>query len=317
MGNNLVSSGGRSSAGRAFEWHSKGQGFDPPRLQIPPTHSFGKPMDRSNRSSELQAIPDESSRLPRLIFLSDWFIEAPEEWSLQLPYFQEFFRCFTISLEGHNAPISSPPHTSLLEATYMRLEELVVSEKSSVRIVAHGVATVIALRLAMRQPGRVRSMVLIAPRFDFSGESWFRIASTFSAAGVALYLMIKDPLGERLRKRETFRKRRRVLPLRLAARYMKELRSLDLNDDLDRITVRSSIIIGDADPITAPQHAIDLNERLPSSHLIRYQALGHNPHRESAPMINQVIHDFLKKSDTFLGRKLEQIRGFFQYLFRK
>lgn len=25
---------GRSSAGRAFEWHSKGQGFDPPRLQF-------------------------------------------------------------------------------------------------------------------------------------------------------------------------------------------------------------------------------------------------------------------------------------------
>ena len=23
---------GRSSVGRAFEWHSKGQGFDPPRL---------------------------------------------------------------------------------------------------------------------------------------------------------------------------------------------------------------------------------------------------------------------------------------------
>ncbi len=31
---------GRSSAGRAFEWHSKGQGFEPPRLHLKSHNSF-------------------------------------------------------------------------------------------------------------------------------------------------------------------------------------------------------------------------------------------------------------------------------------
>eukprot|EP01130_Rhizamoeba_saxonica_P004647 TRINITY_DN1888_c0_g2_i1.p1 TRINITY_DN1888_c0_g2~~TRINITY_DN1888_c0_g2_i1.p1 ORF type:complete len:276 (-),score=37.78 TRINITY_DN1888_c0_g2_i1:58-885(-) len=64
---------------------------------------------------------------------------------------------------------------------------------------------------------------------------------------------------------------------------------------LDNVRVPTLIIQGSADPYFPMEHVRDINNRLVDSELIVLDGLEHNPHREDALSVNDIMIKFLKQ----------------------
>lgn len=198
-----------------------------------------------------------------------------------------------------------------------RLRDLIRRQTEQVYIIAHGTSTLLALQTALDHPRRIKAMVLIAPRSHYTSCPFFSAGQRFPWIMAPLYLLMRDPLGEVGDPFSRMWRRLRVIGPRVIGRYMKDLKGIDLRNRLSEVQNRICLISGDRDSVNDPEEAVRMNEALPNSYLVRYGNMGHSPHLEEPDIINHIIHDFLKKSESVLGRSIEQIRGFFKSLFKK
>ncbi len=262
--------------------------------------------------------PLTGKRGPLLFFLHDWFVDPTHEWEHQLPFFREHFRCYLYTLEGHGTQFHEEKHRlSILDRNYRNLEEMILSRPESVRLVAHGISCILALRLAHSYPRKIKAMVLINPRIHYRDQSLYAWVARAPRLFLPLYLLFHDPLGEHLPPIKRMKRRLAPVQIQAAGAYMKELSTLDLSPLLPEIKVRTFLLVGDQDPMGSLPFAEEMNDLFSSSHLIRYSSMGHSPHREGPEIINQQIYDFFKTSEGFLNRGLKQIKGFLKNLFRR
>ena len=153
---------GRSSVGRAFEWHSKGQGFDSPRL-----HTLA-----------MAQSPAE----PPLVFIHDWFSDPTTEWSAQVARFGRDYDCNYFRLAGHGDPAEELHQDQpILDHNLSALGNLIQSFARPVRLVAHGIGAGLALRVAALMPERLSCLVVIAPVFRLERLRWLARLCVVSA----------------------------------------------------------------------------------------------------------------------------------------
>lgn len=260
----------------------------------------------------------QGNRGPVLIFLHDWFTEPGEDWFYQVSYLKQFFRCHLFTLEGHGTrrPFKLRKD-SIMEMNRKRLRDLIRRQTEPVYILAHGISSLLALQIALDHPRRIKAMILISPLARYPENRMFQYMHRFPRILTPLYMLWYDPLGQMGDPISRTWKRLRVLRSQAASQYMKDLDELDLRTRLSDIPLRICLISGNRDRAHSYDFAAEMNDALPNSYLVRYGNMGHSPHREEPDIINHIIHDFLRKSESVVGRGIEQIRDFFKNLFRK
>ncbi len=255
---------------------------------------------------------------PVLILIHDWFTSADQEWKAQISWLKGYYRLHTFTLEGHNQ-VFSPRlwKNSVMETNRKQLRDFLRHQNEPVFIVTHGISAVTAIQTALEFPDRIRSMVLINPKIDFRGIRLYAWARWLPDFALRIGLWMFDPHGEYGNPVGRVRQQLKNLPIRYARLYMKDLVKLRLNEDLEKVQVKTCLILGDLDRSVSLESLLQMNDSLPSSHLIRYSNLGHSPHKENPQIINHIIHDFFKKGDGLVSRSIDGIKGFLKNLFKK
>ncbi len=166
-------------------------------------------------------------------------------------------------------------------------------------IVGNGFGSFLALRLALDHPSRVGAMVLIGAglRFSDPGRAAFRgmreaaaakglpaIADTAMARlfGAAFRADHPDLIEQR---RSAFLQ---TDPAQFAAACA-ALETLDLTNDIARITARTRILVGAEDQATPPAMAEALAAALPGATLDILPGLAHVPQLQDPPLIAGLI----------------------------
>lgn len=245
-----------------------------------------------------------------VIFVSDWFITAREDWRGQIGFFTSRFNCCFFTLSGHeSAPTDdSDVGTSMLKANLNRLEILLKRHRDRSLLVAHGMGALPSLMLADENRDRIAAIVLIAPRISATDSARKTgIPLHMSHLLLRLSVLWRDPLGEKGWSER--KKRLKTLHPARARRYIEEWKEIDLLPLLYRLEIPVLIIVGEQDPVSRVVDSETLNEILPLSRLIRYGHLGHSPQREEPETINQTMFDFLEAQESRWKRSLRNLRA--------
>ena len=206
---------------------------------------------------------------------------------------------------GNAEPYTFPHLVSWLEA-FVETVHL-----PPVHAAGHSFGGALGVSLALEGPGRVRSLILLAPSVLRPGKvpMWLRnlartrIAERLMELGVSasrLFLgrqmraaffdtrPFPDSLWER-RAEDYYRARASAAVLRASALY-------DMRPDLGRVRQPSCIIWGKEDPVLDPADAGRLAEMMAASpttlHLL--DACGHIPHLERRDRVKEIVAAFLQ-----------------------
>jgi 3-oxoadipate enol-lactonase len=176
----------------------------------------------------------------------------------------------------------------------------------STDILANGLGSFVASKMALRHGQRFRKLVLVGSgaAFPDAGRATFRaLADKVEAegmaavAGAAIKRMFPDDyiaanpavVAERERVFKSIDPEIFAMSCRLLA-------ALDLGPDLDRIRNPVLVVIGSADGATPPAIGHDLAKRLPDGRAVEMAGVGHVPHV-------QVPDEFVAVIAPFLGLK--------------
>jgi 3-oxoadipate enol-lactonase len=176
----------------------------------------------------------------------------------------------------------------------------------STDILANGLGSFVASKMAIRHGQRFRKLVLVGSgaAFPDAGRATFRaLADKVEAegmaavAGAAIKRMFPDDyiaanpavVAERERVFKS-------IDAEIFAMSCRLLAALDLGPDLDRIRNPVLVVIGSADGATPPAIGHDLAKRLPDGRAVEMAGVGHVPHV-------QVPDEFVAVIAPFLGLK--------------
>jgi 3-oxoadipate enol-lactonase len=176
----------------------------------------------------------------------------------------------------------------------------------STDILANGLGSFVASKMAIRRGDRFRKLVLVGSgaAFPDAGRATFRaLADKVDAdgmgavAGAAIKRMFPDDyiaanptvVAERERVFKSIDPEVFAMSCRLLA-------ALDLGPDLDKIRNPVLVVIGSVDGATPPAIGHDLARRLPQGRAIEMTGVGHVPHV-------QVPDEFIAAIAPFLGLK--------------
>jgi pimeloyl-ACP methyl ester carboxylesterase len=176
----------------------------------------------------------------------------------------------------------------------------------STDILANGLGSFVASKLAIRHGQKFRKLVLVGSgaAFPEAGQATFRaLADKVEAdgmaavAGAAVKRMFPD--GYIAAHPDVVTERERVfksLDPQVFAMSCRLLAALDLGPDLDRIRNPVLVVIGSVDGATPPAIGHDLARRLPDARAVEMAGVGHVPHL-------QVPDEFIAAIAPFLGLK--------------
>ncbi len=164
----------------------------------------------------------------------------------------------------------------------------------------------VALRLALRRPELVRSLILISTSADPEPREhvplfWLfgqvaRFGGSRLAAPFALpFLFGPTFLDDPRRSHERSEWRRRLVANRrdIYRAIIGVIRRKGVYEQIDRITVPTLILVGEEDVSTDPGKAERLHARIPGSTLIRIPRAGHTLTVEASAAVNQALWQFL------------------------
>ncbi len=168
----------------------------------------------------------------------------------------------------------------------------------------------IAQRLALRHPSRVRSLVLgcttaggpqaqgpseeVLAAFQASGQ----IEDPRLAAEAGFAYMYSDAYV-RAHRDALLDRAEKNAPLRAPEvglrGHLEAVMAHDTSESLGDIRVPTLVITGDADPLVPPANSRLLADRIPGAQLIELPGLKHGFFIESAPVVNAAIADFIAR----------------------
>jgi pimeloyl-ACP methyl ester carboxylesterase len=164
----------------------------------------------------------------------------------------------------------------------------------------------LAMRLALRRPELVRSLILMATTPDPESPEkvfpyWFfgqvtRFGGLWLASRFAMRLLFgvtfrNDPnrSEERLEWYRRLRSNRRTVYRAMNG----VVRRKGIYDEIHRITVPTLILVGEEDTATYPNKSDRLLERIPGSVLVRIPNAGHSFTVEAPEVTNRTMREFL------------------------
>jgi pimeloyl-ACP methyl ester carboxylesterase len=166
----------------------------------------------------------------------------------------------------------------------------------------------VAMRLAARHPGLLRSCILLETSADpedpanvsrYRTLNWaVRLLGAWAVADQVLPIMfgrttLTDPARAALR--EEWRGRFRALPRSIHHAVTGVVDRKGLGAELARIAVPTLVLVGEEDVATPPRKAERIRAAIPGAQLVRIPAAGHSATLENPAAVNQAIEGFLSR----------------------
>ncbi|UBU16177.1 bifunctional 3-oxoadipate enol-lactonase/4-carboxymuconolactone decarboxylase PcaDC [Nonomuraea gerenzanensis] len=210
-------------------------------------------------------------------------------WHAQLPALARTFRVLTFDLPGHgDSP--TPQVTTMDDLATLVLDLATAQGWDTFHYAGVSIGGAIGATLAVRHPGRLRSLALICSSARF-GEpaSWHERAELVRAQGTA-------PLLEATARRWFAGAPHQALLDDLAATdragyaaCCDALAAYDLRADLPKITVPTLVVAGREDPATPPAHARELADGIPGATLVELPGAAHLAPADQPERVTQAL----------------------------
>ncbi|PZG15281.1 alpha/beta fold hydrolase, partial [Nonomuraea aridisoli] len=196
-------------------------------------------------------------------------------WDAQTPALARTFRVLRYDLPGHGCS-PAQPFQSLDDLAALVLETAAAEGMESFHYAGVSIGGAIGATLAVRHPGRVRSLAMVCSSARFGDPaSWRERAALVRAEGTT-------PLLEASASRWFAGPTRQDLLDELAAAdpaayaaCCDALAAYDLRGELASITVPALVVAGREDPATPPAHARELADGIPDATLVELAGAAH------------------------------------------
>lgn len=240
-------------------------------------------------------------------------------WAREVAYLSHLGRCVTLDLPGHFPAEAPRGYNRLTQDELIALElraiEAIVGERTCT-LIGHSTGGLTALAAAARLPGRVRRMICLSPVVwgPLTGALGMYQRLLALPGGYAAYWLnywltqrsrpfiqaligacysgnvrayLRNPVAAEVVRRwhPTYAQSR----IRNLAILLLMLRRCDIRTEAVKVRCPLLVIAGAADPIVPVAQARWLAEHLPDVELRALPGVGHLPHWEAAPIVEQVL----------------------------
>lgn len=230
----------------------------------------------------------------------------PRDFDAVLPALSERYRVLRVSWPGYGwSPAPEPPQSASAMLFADLLEALVLQlDLRNLRIIGNSVGGFAAARLAIRQPERVKTLVLVSPG-GFTTHNFFTrdfcrfkgreyVTRGLNGLLARLYLRVKTPVT--LAMRERARREQRSPPaVAVNAALWRSFVSADhdLRDSAPGIRARTLVIGGRQDPLIPARDSQTAARAIPGAGFI-VMPCGHAPFAELPTLFLSVVLPFLE-----------------------
>lgn len=234
----------------------------------------------------------------------------PRDFDAVLPALRERFRVIRVSWPGYGgSPAPLPPSSAsammfadLLEAAVLALDLRGVS------LIGNSVGGFAATQLAIRQPARVRALVLVSPG-GFTAHNAFtrafcrfkggeRVTRWLNGVLAFLYLRVKTPVTVAMRARAVHEQGSPDAVAVNAALWRSFIRpEHDLRAAAGAVRVPTLVISGRYDPLIPVREGMTAARCIPGAqHIV--MPCGHAPFAELPPLFLAAVQPFLERAAT-------------------
>lgn len=226
-------------------------------------------------------------------------------WDAQVAALSTEYRCLALDLIGHGRTPDVDHEYSFWDlASYVArfLDEIGVP---SAHVVGLSMGGMTAMRLALRHPGRVRSLALLdtdaGPEDPAKAAGYHQLAEAVVAQGwealadQVAAILFGAPFLSRPENRGFVRAKFAANPVESIAYHA--LRCVTQRDDvrgqLGQIAVPTTVIVGELDVATPPAKAEEIAASIPGARLVRIAAAGHMSPLEAPEAVTAILRDHL------------------------
>ena len=223
-------------------------------------------------------------------------------WDPQLPALAEHFRVVRYDARGHGrSPVPEGPYglDDLVDDLLALLDRL---ELERVHLVGLSLGGMTAMRLAMREPGRVDRIAVLCTSARLGPASgWVERATQVRAGGTG---SVADAVVARWFT-EGFRQRRPEVVAKMVAMVAAvpavgyaaccgAVAEMDLRDGLAAIRSPLLAIAGEHDPATPPEHLAAIASGVPDGRLVTLPEAAHLANVEQPAAVNALLLEHLR-----------------------
>lgn len=252
---------------------------------------------------------EEQGRGPETVVFAHGLLWSGRMFADQVRALREEFRCITFDFRGHGRS-DIPAHGYDMDRMTRDAADLIETVNGSpCHVVALSMGGFVGMRLAIRRPGLLRSLVLLNTSADpeprDKARRYRRLAFVTRwlglriVAGRVLPIMfgpkfLADPQRAELRMKW----RAELLandPVGVARAVQAVVARDGVHDQLDRITVPTLVIVGGHDAATPPEDGQRIHRAIAQSRLVKIPDAGHTSTVEEPEAVNRAIIAFLRQ----------------------
>ncbi len=265
------------------------------------------PVTKANEIDLYYEVHGEGEPLLLIMGLS----LSSKSWFRTVPALSENYK--VIIFDNRGTGFSSKPNTpySIEMMANDALAVMDAAEVESAHVYGISMGGMIAQRLAIQYPERIRSLILgcttsgganhVQPGADVSMLMLSRASSTATPEEMAWAtapILYSQSFLENQRDLVAEDIKRRIEQPILPYAYMLQLQACLAHDsykELDQIKVPAFVIHGDEDKLVPFENGETLAEKLPNAEFLTVKGAGHIYVTEANDLVNQKVLEFLKK----------------------
>lgn len=243
-----------------------------------------------------------------VVFLHGFLFDG-RQYEAQVAALRDRYRCITLDFRGQGRSAASrggyriERHTADVLAVIRRLDI------APVHLVGLSMGGFVALRIAAREPGLLRSLTLIntsaAPHARAKFPKQLVLAGVARVAGVSLPLVRSGIEGEmygaafrkdpaRAAEREVWRQRwARADRSALVKTLLGFMIRSDVRNELGKVTAPTLVVAGAADASLPPRFSREMHSLIAASRLVELPGVGHSSPIEDPDGVTRALEQFL------------------------